>query len=313
MKIEIKRYQIKNKKEWDELIPRTFNGTFLHKRDYMDYHRDRFEDFSLLIYYKNKLAGLLPAHKKETELISHNGLTYGDLLLESSLKSEAIIGILHHLLQFIADNGFINFRIKTVPVFFHSLPNEILNYYYYKFGAVPEKIHAYFLLDKYSFRLNQNRKRSIKKMPIDELSISIEIEYLPDFWEILSVNLENKYRTSPVHTLEEMSHLAKLFPENIRLYTLWKNEEILSGVLVYLVNHTLHFQYISAGRDKKNRNGIDYLTKKIIEDNVDKYDYISLGSAENPDGSPHQSLIYWKESFGAKIRNQLYFRFKFEE
>lgn len=40
-------------------------------RNYMDYHSDRFDDFSLMFYKKNKLYALLPAHKIEDTLYSH--------------------------------------------------------------------------------------------------------------------------------------------------------------------------------------------------------------------------------------------------
>ena len=33
---------------WDELVQASRNGVFLHLRDYMDYHSDRFTDASLI-------------------------------------------------------------------------------------------------------------------------------------------------------------------------------------------------------------------------------------------------------------------------
>ena len=35
---------------WDDFVRRSKNATFLHLRNYMDYHRDRFVDHSLLFY-----------------------------------------------------------------------------------------------------------------------------------------------------------------------------------------------------------------------------------------------------------------------
>ena len=42
------------------------NATFLFRRDYMDYHRDRFADHSLMIFRGEKLAALLPANRAAT-------------------------------------------------------------------------------------------------------------------------------------------------------------------------------------------------------------------------------------------------------
>ena len=41
------KYTAENKIEWDHFIATAKNATFLFQRDFMDYHQDRFEDFSL--------------------------------------------------------------------------------------------------------------------------------------------------------------------------------------------------------------------------------------------------------------------------
>jgi len=48
--------------EWNVFIENSKNGTFLFQRDFMEYHKDRFEDFSLLVYFKKKLVCVLPAN-----------------------------------------------------------------------------------------------------------------------------------------------------------------------------------------------------------------------------------------------------------
>lgn len=44
--------------EWNEFVTRSKNGTFLFDRRYMDYHSDRFEDFSLMFYREGRLYAL---------------------------------------------------------------------------------------------------------------------------------------------------------------------------------------------------------------------------------------------------------------
>ena len=48
--IEIRRYSDTDKPIWDDFVKRSKNATFLHLRDYMDYHADRFADFSLMAF-----------------------------------------------------------------------------------------------------------------------------------------------------------------------------------------------------------------------------------------------------------------------
>ena len=48
--IEIRRYSNTDKPIWDDFVKWSKNATFLHLRDYMDYHADRFDDFSLMAF-----------------------------------------------------------------------------------------------------------------------------------------------------------------------------------------------------------------------------------------------------------------------
>ena len=77
--IEIIRYEEKYKSQWDHLIDISKNGTFLFHRNYMDYHSDRFTDFSLLVYHKGNLVAVFPANVNDRVIYSHQGLTYGGL------------------------------------------------------------------------------------------------------------------------------------------------------------------------------------------------------------------------------------------
>ena len=45
---EIKRYTPADEAAWNDFTARSRQGTFLLDRRYMDYHADRFEDFSLM-------------------------------------------------------------------------------------------------------------------------------------------------------------------------------------------------------------------------------------------------------------------------
>ena len=82
---EIRRYTSELADEWNQFIAKSKNGTFLFDRRYMDYHADRFNDHSLLFYLGNRLLAVLPAHASGDTLYSHNGLTYGGLVMSSRL------------------------------------------------------------------------------------------------------------------------------------------------------------------------------------------------------------------------------------
>ncbi len=59
--VTIEKYSSRGKQEWDDAVRNSRNGTFLHLRDYMDYHSDRFADFSLVAHDGDKVVAVLPA------------------------------------------------------------------------------------------------------------------------------------------------------------------------------------------------------------------------------------------------------------
>ena len=50
--IKIKKYEPMYKDTWDSFISSSKNGVFLFYRDYMEYHQDKFKDFSLMFFKK---------------------------------------------------------------------------------------------------------------------------------------------------------------------------------------------------------------------------------------------------------------------
>src|SRR5690554_3276759 len=77
MSFEIRKYSSADASLWDAFVKSAWNGVFLFERGFMDYHADRFEDFSLLAFSGDKLKAVLPANRRDEVLHSHQGLTYG--------------------------------------------------------------------------------------------------------------------------------------------------------------------------------------------------------------------------------------------
>ena len=97
---KVSRYTAEDKIEWDRFIATAKNATFLFQRDFMDYHHDRFEDFSLMVYKNETLYALLPANKKNEVVYSHQGLTYGGLLLNNSAKLKQTFDVFKEIIKF---------------------------------------------------------------------------------------------------------------------------------------------------------------------------------------------------------------------
>ena len=76
-------YRPSKKEEWNTFVDRSRNATFLFHRDFMEYHKDRFDDQSLLVYKDTGLVAIFPANSKNQIMYSHQGLTYGGFIFEN--------------------------------------------------------------------------------------------------------------------------------------------------------------------------------------------------------------------------------------
>ena len=307
MTYSILTYQKDLQLYWDDFIKRSANGTFLHLRPYMDYHADRFDDASLLIYEGLKIKAVLPAHRIEKALFAHNGLTYSDFIFHKKLKLSHKVDIIRQVLHHLHNNGIEKIHIKSIPFFYHTQIDESNAYIYFKAGAKISLIKPFFvIMPQNGSRNNHNREKNMRKLQDVDYQLLKSPEWLPEFWEIVQENLQSRYQTAPVHSLEEMQMLMQRFPDNIKLYGVQLNGKLLAGALTYFINQTVHFQYIHSVQDTTHRKAVEWLTYKVIE-NFQDYNYISFGSSETGKNQINGGLAYWKESFGSRILNQFFY------
>src|SRR5579862_9144346 len=79
--VQALRYGPGSKSVWNDFARVANSGTFLFDRSYMDYHADRFQDHSLMVFDQGRLAAIFPANlANPTMVASHDGLTYGGLI-----------------------------------------------------------------------------------------------------------------------------------------------------------------------------------------------------------------------------------------
>ena len=86
---------------WNKFVAVAKNSLFMHDRNFMDYHADRFVDNSLMFYDDEDLLALLPCNKKDDVLYSHGGLTYGGFITDTSMKQHKMLDCFEVLKEYI--------------------------------------------------------------------------------------------------------------------------------------------------------------------------------------------------------------------
>ena len=137
--IEAVRYQPSLKTAWDAFVDVSKNGTFLLKRDYMDYHSDRFTDYSLLFFEGENLKALLPASMHGKRVVSHGGLTYGGLILDRSMTVGCTLEVMDSLISFYKGEGMEELAYKRIPPIYYSYPSDEDLYALFRNGATLSK------------------------------------------------------------------------------------------------------------------------------------------------------------------------------
>ena len=265
----------------------------------MEYHAHRFKDASLMFFKGDNLVAILPANLKDSSILSHEGLTFGGLFLENkSLWSE----IINSLARFVAENEIKKVVLKPIPNFI-SKQNLVqvpyLNYHPFRTVISSQEINLV-IPNINDLKVQYRRRRCYKKAIKANLKFG-ESEQWDAYWTILEKNLWERHQRMPIHSLQEISYLKKLFPENIKLYTASFHNEIVAGTVVYFYpNQVAHCQYLATTPFGRINGALDFVIFNL-QHSFNPIHTISLGvSTLREKNRINQGLYAWKAGFGAR-------------
>ena len=299
---EIRRYVPEYADEWNQFVAESKNGVFLFDRRYMDYHSDRFCDHSLMFYLDGRLLAVLPAHQSGDTLCSHNGLTYGGLVMSPRLTVVQTMHLFREMNEYLRSQGIHHVSYKAIPWIYHRLSAEedLYALYHECHARIVARDFATNIYLSAGLRWERVRRRGIVRARNAGVVIERSDHY-EAFWQVLADNLMNKYGVKPVHSLQEIELLHGRFPQNIQLYQAVREGKVLGGVVLYISSQVVHAQYSSASPEGKKLGVIDLLYDQIFKDYRD-YPYFDFGrSTEHPDGSGlNENLVFQKEGYGGR-------------
>lgn len=311
---KIIKYTSSNYDEWNNFVSKAKNATFLFHRDFMEYHQDRFEDYSLMVYFKQKLVALFPANLNESCIYSHQGLTYGSFIVNDKIKLLEVFEAFNKMLEFLFLQDIKKLCIKMIPSFYNSQISNELEYVLFKAKALLVKKEALMIIDyKNKIPFQKNRREGINKAKRHNLTIQVNHDF-ESFWkDILKPNLSTKHDVLPVHSLKEIKYLSSKFPENIKQVNVYKENKIVAGTTLFITKTTLHPQYVSANYEKNKLGSLDFLYDYLINKFPEKRAYFDFNtSSENNGDVLNKGLIFWKESCGARTYTANYYELKTE-
>ena len=313
-------YSVNYKEAWDEFVRNSKNGTFLIERGFMDYHADRFFDCSVLIYESEADAGdghmapeglraVFPANwvEKERTVWSHQGLTYGGLIVDAEVTQQETLEMLQAAMFYYRDRLQSQRLIcKPIPYIYSALPSDEVLYGLFRAGAqLLTRSVSTAVCMRHQLRMRTLRQRQAKKaldygFYIDRL-VEGDREGLHEYWTLLTDVLWEHHGVKPVHSEEEMALLMQRFPREIKLFLVRHEKHTVAGCVVFVTRQVAHIQYIAAGQEGREYGALDLLFRHLINERYKQMEYLDFGvSTEHGGQFLNQGLIFQKEGFGGR-------------
>jgi Acetyltransferase (GNAT) domain len=294
-------YEDGDREAWDRLVEESRSAHFFFKRAYMEYHRDRFEDASLIVFDGETPVALLPASREGERVVSHGGLTFGGLLSGERLTARRTVVALAAVLARLRQDGAASLRYKAVPHIYHRVPAEDDLYALFLHGAeLVRRDCASALRPGRAPAYSKGRRSSVRQAQEAGLSLAQEDNFA-EFMALESEALQRRHGVAPVHSGPEMERLAVAFPENIKLFTARREGELLGGVLVYETAAVAHAQYIAGSEAGYDLHALDAVVAFLLGSEYADKQWFDFGISTTEEGrNLNTGLIRNKESYGAR-------------
>lgn len=312
----VKKYLKSDYNIWNEFIAQAKNATFLFHRDFMEYHEDRFEDFSLLVFEEEKLKAILPANKREKSVYSHQGLTYGGLVFSAKLNAEKVVAIIETVLIFFKENQIQTFYYKPIPGFYLPEGNQDIDFFLFKKGAILDHKEMNLAVNlNLPLKISKSKMKHFRRIENLDLDI-VEEEDLQPFWEeILEPRLLQKFNAKPVHSKEEITLLKSRFPENIKQFSVYQNDEIIAGITIFETENVVKSQYGATSRKGEEVRALDFLFINLIHKYKQKgKHFFDMGIVNEDNELGYNSgLLKQKEELGCAVYNQDFYKIEIKQ
>lgn len=324
MELEIRKYSIEYEEEWDHFVlEESINGTILQTQKFLSYHpENRFEDFSVMLYNKSKLIGVIPAcliREEKMLFYSHGGSTFGGLILDNkNYKGNIVIDILDKLEEYLSGFNISKIILKITSNIFCKKDPALLEYILrikgyqnheelstlIDFSAYDKEIFPNIVQSKRS-AIRQNIKKGLTFKEIDMES------QIYDFYTVLTENLK-KYDTKPVHTFSELLALKDNYlKDKVKFFAVFLEEKLVAGSMIFDFGKVLHTQYLAADATFQSYQPMSVLYFCLIKFAYESgYEKLSWGiSTESKGEVLNETLLAFKESFGSTYSmNRTYYK-----
>jgi hypothetical protein len=273
----------------------------------MDYHSDRFVDYSLMIYDDKDLVACIPAHVRENQWYSHRGLTYGGIFIHgfSPLLFQEMIAAIEYFLK---QDGIKNVEFNLSPPVYNPFHDSITQSFKSAgYGVSRDQTNMHAMLDN-QLTISSKKSAGYRNGKFDDLVFKTNADLADYYNKVLEPSLQSRFGTKPIHTLEELQRLQANFLEQIIVHTVCYDNQMIAGVLYFVKDHIAKSQYAASTTSGFEKRAMDFLYQESIRDfkRLGKL-ALDFGTIHSPDGSISKGMRRFKEELGAQPTSMLRF------
>ena len=310
MSLTVRTFTNSDTPAWEAFVASANNGTIFHERKFLAYHPEgRFVDHSLILEKKDKLKALFPALLVESNgvksLISHQGSSYGGLVVQEDLSFQDSYDFVEAITEYAEKAGFHRIQMTLPPAIYQYHVSNYLDFSLIKHGFNYKKRDVSSILtieaspEKNLERFRSTHRTAVRKAVKQGVTVR-ETQDWSAFYDILKENLKIRHNVQPTHTLDELLKLRDLYPEQIRLFGAYHEELLVAGVVNFSVNQDVVLAfYISHSEKYQSLRAVNLLFYEIISwCHANDFKYLDFGIF-TVNMEPNFGLGRFKENFGA--------------
>ena len=289
--MRIEKYDESLQLEWDGFIDRSINGLFQHKRSFINYHGDKFDDHSLMIYDGNRLLGCIAGVVKGEVYVSHPGLGLSEIIVKKG-STRKYRAILVELLTYLSSLELTELVVRTLPQQYKSQSTSSIDFYFHANNVQVAGTKLSMVMptadDKYYDAYSRKIVRTMAHCNLQTVDSGI-------FHAQLKKHLQLNYNTKPLHSRSELTYLCKSFPEQIVCYQLFDGVESKAGACMFYYKNIAKLQYLYSDKGDYSRKLMDEI--RLLA--KDSYNHIDLGTSNSlAGGTLNYGNVKYKESLG---------------
>ncbi|MFQ5705872.1 MAG: GNAT family N-acetyltransferase [bacterium] len=310
-RIDVQYFADRFSDRWDTFVWNANNGSLFHTRRFLNYHpKYRFQDVSLVFSKGNKWLALLPAAVEKTgslkSLVSHPGTSFAGFVLNDNHSIRDVFRMIKAFVQFAHKHEFAKIILTIPPQIYYSRPSNYLEFALLEAGFVYQKrevssvIPLDFSEEDILTIFSPESSRAVRKAIRCGVQVH-ENEDLGPFYGLLEKNLKLRHNVQPTHTLAELQHLKRIFPDRIRLFEATLGEKTIAGIVLFICNAKVALAfYVSHDERMQEYRAVNFLFYHVIRWAIwQRLKFLDFGIF-TVNMKPNWGLARFKESFGAQ-------------